>query len=381
MDFTFSEEQLLLRDSVDKYVREHGGVERHRVLCTTELGFDANAWQQFAELGWLALPFGEDQGGIGGGAVDLMVMGEALGKGLVREPFLTTVVTCGGFLQRGGSAAQQQRYVPAIIDGAAQWAFAFAERAGGYDFARVETSATRSGGGYALCGEKIAVLNAHCAQHLIVTARSSGSTGERAGLTLFIVDADAQGVSRENFVAVDGSRGAHLRFDDVPLGDDQVLGTLDQGLPLIEAVIDTAIVALGAEALGAMVTLLQTTVEYSKTRVQFAQPIGKFQALQHRMADMYLKVEETRSLLLNAAIRLDEGSEESAAACAALKVKLAEAGRFVSQQAVQVHGGIGMTDELCVGHHFKRLMLLATLYGDESWHLQRFADLVAQRAA
>jgi alkylation response protein AidB-like acyl-CoA dehydrogenase len=381
MDFTLSEEQVLLRDSVDKLVREHGSVERHRALRTTELGFDCEAWRQFAQLGWLALPFGAEQGGIGGSAADLMVMGEALGKGLLREPYLTTVVTCGGFLQRGGSAAQQQRYVPAIIDGTAQWAFAFAEQSSGYDFAAVETLARRGRDGYVLNGEKLSVLNAHCAQHLIVTARVRGTAGDCTGITVFVVGADAPGVTRECFVAVDGSRGAHVKFANVSLGDEHVLGGVDAGLPLVESVIDNTIVALGAEALGAMQTLLHTTVEYTKTREQFGQPIGKFQALQHRMADMYLKVEETRSLLLNAAILLDEGSDESAAACAALKVKVAEAGRFVSQEAVQLHGGIGMTDELCVGHHFKRLMLLGKLYGDEAWYLQRFADLAARLAA
>jgi alkylation response protein AidB-like acyl-CoA dehydrogenase len=377
VDFSLSEEQVLLRDSVDKYVREHCTVERHRALSRTAQGFDSNAWQQFAELGWLSIPFSDELGGIGGGATELMVVAEALGKGLVREPFLATVATCGGFLQRGGSVEQQQRYVSAIIDGSAQWAFACAEQHGGYDLAQVATTAQRAGDGYVLDGEKYAVLNGHCADHLIVSARTSGANGDRAGITLFIVDAAASGINRDCFTAVDGSGGAHIRFDNVRLAATQLLGAVDQGLPLIEAVIDTTIVALGGEALGAMQALLDATVEYTKTREQFGQPISKFQALQHRMAEMYLKVEETRSLLLNAAIQLDAGSSEAPAACAALKVKVAEAGRYVAQQAVQLHGGIGMTDELCVGHHYKRLMILAKLYGDESWYLQKFAELHA----
>lgn len=380
MDFSLSEEQTLLRDSVDKYVREHCSVERHRALCTTELGFDPNAWRDFAQLGWLSIPFSEELGGIGGGAIDLMVVGEALGRGLVREPFLATVVTCGGFVQQGGSPVQQQRYIPPIISGAEQWAFAFAEKSSGYDLARIETSARRVGDSFVVNGVKLAVLNGHCAQHLVVSARTRGAVGERNGVTLFIVDVNAPGVSRKPFVAVDGSRGAHVHLDSVLLGDEQVLGEVDKGLALSERVIDSAIVVIGAEALGAMQALLDTTVEYTRTREQFGQPISKFQALQHRMADMYLKVEETRSLLLHAAIRLDEKSAESAAACAALKVKVAEAGRFVAQQAVQLHGGIGMTDELCVGHHFKRLMLLEKLYGDEDWYLQKFAELAARAA-
>jgi alkylation response protein AidB-like acyl-CoA dehydrogenase len=374
VDFSLSEEQVLLRDSVDKYVREQCDVERHRTLARSEPGFDPAVWQQFAELGWLAVPFSEELGGIGGGATDLMVMAEALGKGLVREPYLHTVVTCGGLLQSGGNDEQQQQYIPGIIDGSAQWALAFAEQGGGYDLARLQTAARADGDDYILDGKKLAVLNGHCADYLVVTAR----VGD--GISLFIVDAEAEGVSRQGFVAVDGSRGADIRFDGVRLDAGRVLGKAGQGMALLEPALDLAIVALGAEALGSMQALLEATVEYAKTREQFGQPIGKFQALQHRMADMYMKVEETRSLVLNAAIQLEEHSDESAAACAGLKVKLAEASRYVAQEAVQLHGGIGMTDELSVGHHYKRLMILAKLYGDEAWHLQRYVDLTASVA-
>ena len=231
-----------------------------------------------------------------------------------------------------------------------------------------------------LNGRKLAVLNAHCANHIIVLARTGGAARERAGITLFVVNADAPGLSRDNFVALDGSRGAHINLDSVTLTVGQALGEVDAGLMLVESVVDTAIVTLGAEALGAMQALLDATVEYTKTREQFGQPISKFQALQHSMADMYMKVEETRSLLLNAAIALDGNREDSSEACAALKVKVAEAGRFVAKQAVQLHGGIGMTDELNVGHHYKRLMLLAKLYGDEAYYLQKYADLASARA-
>jgi alkylation response protein AidB-like acyl-CoA dehydrogenase len=381
VDFSLSEEQVLLRDSVDKYVREESSAERHRALCTTELGFDPKVWQQFAELGWLSIPFTEEQGGIGGGATDLMVVAEALGKGLVREPFLTTVVTCGSFLQRGGSVQQQQQFISSIIDGSAQWAFAFCEKSSGYNLTRVEATARRQGDGYVLDGKKLAVLNAHCADYMVVSTRTSGASGEPQGLTLFIIDATAAGVGRDNFVAVDGSRGAHVNLDSVLVGADQVLGDVGQGLSLMESVIDTTIVALGAEAVGSMQALLDATVEYTRTREQFGQPISKFQALQHRMADMYLKLEETRSLLLNAAIQLDEGGSESGSACAALKVKVSEAGRYVAQQAIQLHGGIGMTDELSVGHHYKRLMILSKLYGDEAFYLQKYAGLAGRHAA
>lgn len=371
MDFSLTEEQVLLRDSVRRFVSEHCTVERHRTLSAQDTGFDPKTWRQFAELGWLVLPFSAADGGFDAGPVELMVVAEALGSALVREPWLITVVTCGGLLARGGDALQRQAHIPGIIDGSAQWAFAFAEAGGGYDLQRIAASAVSGDGGYVLSGRKIAVLNGHCADRIIVTARIAGSDA----LSLFIVDATAAGVSREPFVAVDGSRGAHLDFDRVTLGADSVLGGVGAGLPLALAAIDSAIVAIGAEALGAMQSLLDATVEYTKTRQQFGQPISKFQVLQHRMASMYMKVEETRSLVLHAAIRLQEGSGEAAQACAALKVKLAEAGRYVSQQAVQLHGGIGMTDELVVGHHYKRLLLLGKLYGDEQHHLQRFVEL------
>lgn len=375
MDFSLSEEQVLLQDSVAKFVSDHCDVDRHRRLLDTPLGFDPQAWQQFADLGWLAVPFSEELGGIGGSAVDVMVMCEALGRAPVREPYLATVISCGGFLRRGASPSQQQRFIGPLIEGGSQWAFAFAEPGSGYKLTQVGATAAVSGDGYRLSGEKIAVLNGHCADFLVVTARTSGEPGEEQGLSLFVVDAGLPGIERDAFTAVDGSRGASLRFDSVVLDSDCLLGEKDKALPLIEAVLDESILAMGAEAVGAMQSLLDATVEYTRTREQFGQPIGKFQALQHRMADMYLKLEETRSLLFNAAIELQQEGAGAAAACSALKVKLAEAGRFVSQQAVQLHGGIGMTDELVIGHHFKRLLLLSKLYGDEAWHLQRYADI------
>ncbi len=371
MEFTLSDEQLLLRDSVGKYVADHCSVERHRELARTEMGFDPQRWHAFAELGWLCVPFSEEQGGLGGSATDVMVLTEALGHGVSREPFLHNTVVCGGLLRFGGNETQRDAYLPGLMDGTSQWAFAFAEERSGYSLTALDTVASKEGGQWQLRGRKIAVLNGHCADHLIVSARCGGD------IALFIVDAGSPGVSREAFTAVDGSRGACVDLDGVSVSADDQLASTGKALPLLEKAIDYGIVAMGGEALGAMQCLLDTTVEYTSTRKQFGQAIGKFQALQHRMADMYLKVEELRSLLYNAAIQLDDGSEEGPAACAALKVKLAEAGRYVSQEAVQLHGGMGMTDELVVGHHFKRLMLLSKLFGDEDYYLARYARLTA----
>ncbi len=371
MDFSLTEEQVLLRDSVAKYVADHGDVERHRRLSRTDAGFDPAAWASFAELGWLALPFAVEDGGLGGSAVDLMVLCEGLGRGLVREPFLHTAVTCGGLLASLGNEAQREACLPPMIAGQTQWAFACAGPTAEYALDSPGTTAVQEGAHWILDGSKFAVLNAHLAQHLLVTARQD------EGISLFIVDASRPGVEREPFTAVDGSRGAHLRLANVRVPGDCLLGEAGAALAPIEAALDRVLVALGADALGAMQVLLDTTVNYCKTREQFGQPIGRFQALQHRMADMYLKLEETRSLLYNAAIALDEASAEAPAACAALKVKLAEAGRSIAHEAVQLHGGIGMTDELVVGHLFKRLLLLSKLYGDGDYYLDRYIALSA----
>ncbi|WP_170287291.1 acyl-CoA dehydrogenase family protein [Halioglobus maricola] len=367
MDFSLTDEQVLLRESVGKYIQDAGGVERHRKLAVTEIGFDPAAWATFAELGWLALPFSEEQGGLGGSVTDLMVLSEALGRGLVREPYLHTAVTCGGLLAAFASEEQKQLYLPPLINGEAQWAFAFAEQSGGYAWDKITTSAGGELASLFLNGAKITALNAQIADHFLVTAMVDHE------LALLLVDGDSPGITRTCFTAVDGSKGAHLEFD-------AVAATLVCKLTVneLESALAPALIAIGGESLGAMQVLLEATVEYCKTREQFGQPIGKFQALQHRMADMYLKIEETRSLLYYAAILTDEGDDQAAAARAGMKVKLAEAGRFISHEAVQLHGGIGMTDELIVGHLFKRLLLLSKLFGDGDYHMERY---LAQRAA
>ena len=344
MDFSLTEEQILLRDSVAKFVQDNCDVERHRHLSHTELGFDPALWQEFAQLGWLALPFAEAQGGLGGSATDIMVLSEALGGALVREPYLHSVVICGGLLSAAPDLAQQ-RYIPGIIDGSQQWAFAFAEEGSGYDLGLIETRAEPTDTGYALCGRKIAVLNGHCADHYIVSARLP----DQDGPALFVLDAGSAGIEREDFTAIDGSRGTVLELNAVQIAAQALLAAGAEAQALLAQMIENAIIAMGAEALGATQTLLNTTVEYTKTREQFGQPISKFQALQHRMADMYLGIEELRSLLYNAAIQVEMASDEAAAACSALKVKAAQTGRLVSHEAVQLHGGIGMSDELIVG--------------------------------
>jgi alkylation response protein AidB-like acyl-CoA dehydrogenase len=371
MDLSLSEEQQLLKDSVARYVQENCSVEKRRALRDTEDGFDREHWRQYAELGWLALPFAESDGGFGGSALDVMVVMEELGRGLVVEPYLVNVVLCGGFLA-AATLDQRSTWLPPLIAGDSQWAFAFAEPQGRYNLADVELTAEPTQDGYRLNGKKIAVLNGHCADQLLVLARTSGERRDKNGLSLFVVDATSEGLERSSYPLVDGSRGADLEFEAVEIPANALIGDSGTALELVEDVIAQTLVAMGAEAVGAMDALLEQTVEYTKTREQFGQPISNFQALQHRMADMYLQCQSLRSLLYYAAIARTEQREDAIQAAAAVKVKLGDASRFVSQQAVQLHGGIGMTDELGVSHYFKRLLLLNTLFGDSEHHLRQY---------
>lgn len=371
MHISLSEEQQLLKDGVARFVEENYSIERLRDLRDSGRPLDAGRWQQLAELGWLALPFDEQDGGFGGSAIDLMVLMEQFGRGLVTDPYLVNVVICGGFL-RAADEGVRGRYLSGLIAGESQWAFAFAEPQGRFRLHDVSLSAEAVDGGYRLRGDKIAVLNGEAADFFLVTARTGGDRRDREGISLFLVPADASGLERTAYPLVDGSRGASLRFKDVEVESAALVGQAGTALPVVEDVIDQAIVAMGAEALGAMDVLLEQTVEYTRTREQFGQPISRFQALQHRMADMYLECQKLRSLLYYAAILRNEDRPDAGKAASALKVKLEEAGRFVSQQAVQLHGGIGMTDELGISHYFKRLLLLNTLFGDGEHHLRRY---------
>jgi alkylation response protein AidB-like acyl-CoA dehydrogenase len=371
MDLSLSEQQRLLQESVARFARENGGVDERRRQRDRDPGFDRDHWAQFAELGWLALPFAEEEGGLGGSAIDTMVVMEQFGRGLCFEPYLITVCVCGGFLA-AAAAPIRATHLPPLIAGESQWAFAFVEENGRHDPMDVACVATASGDGFVLRGAKVAVLNGHCADFFVVTARTAGARRDRDGVTLFIVPAAAPGLSRHSFAIVDGTRAAHISLNDVRVERSAIIGGVHAALELVDRVMVDALIAIGAETLGAMDALLEQTVAYAKTRVQFGQPIGRFQALQHRMADMYLAAQSTRSLLYYAAIARAEGRSDAARAAAALKVKAGEAGRYVSQQAVQLHGGIGMTDELAIGHYFKRLLVLNTLFGDPDYHLDRY---------
>jgi len=378
MDFSFSDEQSLLRDSVERFVQNDYGFAARQKIVKTEAGFSAAHWKTFADLGWLGVPFSEADGGFGGGPVETMLIMEQFGRGLVVEPFVPTVMLAGGLIRLAGRGPQKERYLPGIIGGTIQGAFAFAEPQGRFNLADLTTTAAADGEGYRLRGHKSVVLNGPAADLLVVSARTADGQRARSGVSLFLVDAKAAGVNRRDYPTVDAHRASEITFDDVRLPRDALLGEPGTALPVIEQVVDEATAAIGAEAVGAMEVAYKATVEYCKTRVQFGQPIGKFQVLQHRMVDMFMEYEQSKSLMYMAAMRLAEGyGDEARRAVSAFKVQVGKSGRFVGQNAVQLHGGMGMTEELAIGHYFKRLTMIDTLFGNVDFHLKRFGALAA----
>ena len=374
MNFTLDEQQSLIRESVARFVTDHFDLGRYRAAIREIAPVDKAVWARFAELGWLALPFDEQDGGFGGGPVETMVLMEEFGKGLIREPWLATVVLGGGFLKRAGDALRGQ-YLPLLMAGQLQLAFAADEYGRLSDPTGCQLRAEREAEGWRLNGVKCLVLNGDQADCLVVLARSQGHSGDRQGLTLLLVDANAEGVRRQPHRLVDGRQAAEIHFADVWVPAEALIGEAGAALPLVEAVRREAILALAAEAQGALSVLLESTVEYAKTRKQFGVPIGSFQALQHRMADMFMLCEQNRSLLLAATLKVAEGHDDADRAVHALKAQLGRAGRKVAQEAIQIHGGIGMTDELAVGHYFKRLIGVDALFGTADEHLAALAGL------
>ena len=376
MDFSFTDEQTLLQETVARYVQNDYDFESRQKNAQLSNGFNPDNWNTFAELGWLGVPFSEEDGGFGGSAVDTMILMEQFGRALVVEPFLPSVIMAGGALKAGGSAEQKESLLASIIDGSVQAAFAYAEPNSRFNLADVSTTATAEGEGYKISGDKAVVLNAQNADKLIVVARTSGEQRDEQGISVFIVDAKAQGVSRRDYPTVDALRASEICFENVSVTKGDLVGEAGAGFAIVEQVIDDAILAVGAEAVGAMEVLYKDTVEYCKTREQFGQPIGKFQVLQHRMVDMFMEYEQSKSILYMAAIRMDEGYGPAAQkAISALKVQIGKSARFVGQSAVQLHGGMGMTEELNIGHYFKRLTIILTLFGNADFHLKRFGRL------
>ena len=382
MDFDLSEEQRLLKESLDRLIGDRYAFEQRKGYAQSPQGWSRELWGQFAELGLLGLPFEERHGGSAGGPVETMIAMEAFGRALALEPYLATVVLGGGFLRHGGSAEQCADLIPQIADGSLTVAFAHTERQSRYDLYDIETRAVRDGAGWMLDGKKGVVVHGDTADKLVVTARVGGSRRDRDGVATFIVDGKTAGVSRLGYPTQDGLRAAEITLANVRVGPEGALGEPGKALPLIERVVDEAIAALCAEAVGAMAVMHELTVEYLKTRRQFGREIGSFQILQHRAVDMLIALEQARSMAMFATMMAaEENAAERRNAVAAAKVQIGRSGKFIGQQAIQLHGGIGMTMEYKVGHYFKRVTMIDTMFGDADHHLRELARRGAAPAA
>jgi pimeloyl-CoA dehydrogenase small subunit len=372
MDFDLSEDQRLLKDSVVRLIAEQYQFEQRRKYLREPAGFSTAMWDQITELGLLGLPFAETLGGFGGGAVETAIVMEAFGRGLVLEPYFATVILGGGLLRRAASASMLGALAPQVAAGKLKLAFAHVERHSRYDLADVSTTARKDGSGYILDGAKSVVIHGDTADRLFVTARVSGDRRRRDGVGLFLIDPSAPGVTRRGYPTQDGLRAAELTLTNARVTADDMVS--DNALPLIEHVIDEAIAALCAEAVGAMQSMQDLTLEYLKTRKQFGRAIGSFQVLQHRSVDMLVAVEQARSMAMFAAVMAEEENPiERRRAISAAKVQIGRSGRHVGQEAIQLHGGIGMTNEYAVGHYFKRVTMIDQLYGDADTHLSYLA--------
>lgn len=382
MDFDLSEEQNLIRDQLERLLKDRYGFEQRRAILASPEGYSAEAWSALAEMGLMALPFAEEDGGLGGGPVETMIVMEALGAALSLEPYLPTVVLGGGFLRMGGSADQKAELIPQIAAGEMKLAFAQTERNSRYDLHHVETTATKDGAGWKLDGRKFAVAGAPSADRLVVTARTAGGVRDERGMGVFIVDANAPGVTIRAHANQDGQRAGEVTLEGVSVSADAAIGDPEGGLPLVGRVARAGIAALAAEAIGVMSAMHAHTLDYLKVRRQFGVPIGSFQVLQHKAADMFVALEQARSMALFATTTEDSDDESGQWRVAhAVKAEIGRAGRIVGENAIQLHGGIGMTMEHAVGHHFKRMSMINVAFGDDAHHLAALAAMGGLMAA
>lgn len=383
MNFAFDEVQQMLADSIEKFIANDYQFETRQKNVSSELGYSTDVWQTFSELGWTAVPFSEADGGFDGGAVEMMIVMERLGRALVVEPYLANVVLAGGVLRRAANAAQKTKWLSPLIDGTLQATLAFAEPQSRYDYWDIATTASKSSDAWMLSGSKAFVPNGGNADFIIVPARTSGDQDDKHGITLFGVVANSSGVSVREFETIDGHRGAEVSLQNVQLDSDCIIGIEGNGLPALQGAIFDATFALCAEAVGIMTVLTEKTIAFTKERVQFGVPISSFQALQHRMVDMYTACEQSRSLLMWAAMNAssttanaDENQQGPSIAMHSLKYQIGIAGTKVGEEAVQIHGGMGVTWELDVAHYFKRLTAINLMFGSADWHLDQLSQNV-----
>jgi alkylation response protein AidB-like acyl-CoA dehydrogenase len=376
MDLNLSDEQRLLRESVDRFIAETYDADHRRKTASDPLGYSPAIWRQFAELGWLALPIAEQYGGLGAGPVETGIVMEAFGRGLVAEPYLATVVLGAGLIAACGSEAQKQAMLAKVADGSLCLTFAHSERAARFDLAHVETTAMKVADGWRLDGRKIAVLDGHAAGQIIVSARVAGGDDGAAGkLCLFLVPAGTPGLGLRDYARLGGGRACNLDLANVSLAADALLGDGDDALPQIEAVVDRALAALGSEAVGIMQIMFDMTLEYTKVRQQFGRPLSANQVIRHRLADMAMHCDEARSIALRAAVMADAEPIARSRAASGAKAKIGKCARFVAEQSVQLHGAMGVTEELDIGSYFKRLLAFDTLFGGSAHHYRRHAAL------
>ncbi len=376
MNFEFTEEQTMIKDSVSRFVRDEYDFDTRRAIVDSDEGISREFWSMFAELGWLSVPFAEEYGGFGGSVEDIAAVMEELGKGIVIEPYASTVVMFGGLLSASDNSALKADVIPSIIDGSCMGSLASVEVQSRFEMADVATSAIATDGGYKINGEKTVVANGGTADKFIVTARTSGDQFDYDGISLFLVDASAPGVTVKSYKMMDGQSAATVSFKDVLVSESQLLNAVGKGMDLIEQVMPQILIALSAEALGIMSTLNSTTVEYTKVRKQFDTPISSFQVLQHRMVDTFMACEQTKSMLYRGLCQAGEDDRNALVKTVhALKAMVARYGKLIGEEAIQIHGGIGMTDELNIGHYVKRLMMINVSFGDGDFHQQKFNQL------
>jgi alkylation response protein AidB-like acyl-CoA dehydrogenase len=373
MNFDLSEEQQLVQDSVQRFVLDNYDLEARQAIVAGAEGFSKDHWSTMAELGWLGLTIPPDNGGFGGNQIDTMVVMEQFGKGLVLEPFYASVVLGARAVILGADDSLKNEILPGVVDGSRQLAFAYAEEQARFDLHDVVTRAIAEGDGFVLNGHKSMVQNGGTADQFVVSARTSGGQTDTSGITLFLVDAKAEGVKVSSFPTVDGLQAAEIELNNVSVPANRVLGSVDQGFEILQLVAIDGILALSAEALGVMEMLYKDTVAYTQEREQFDHPLSDFQVLQHRMVDMFMEYEQCKSLLYRATLEVVQDGAQALRTVHALKHFVGKVGIMIGESAVQLHGGMGMTEELRVGHYFKRLLVIDAQFGNSDYHLQQFA--------
>jgi alkylation response protein AidB-like acyl-CoA dehydrogenase len=373
MNFELTEEQQLVSNSIERFVKENYALDNRVKIAQQAPGFSLDYWKTMSELGWLALPFSEEQGGLGGDQLDTMVLMEQFGKGLVLEPYLASIVLGGGAMKRSATDAQCKAWLDGVIDGSKQLALAYAEPESGYEPENVALAGTKTDSGYSLTGTKCMVLHGHTADAFVVSFRTSGGVVDQSGISLALVPADRKGLTVQGFPTVDGLQSSELTFDQVAVTADDLLGEVDAGFEALNATINDGILAVAAEALGAMEMLYKDTVAYTQQREQFGHPLAQFQVLQHRMVEMFMEYEQCKSLLFRATMEVASNGTDAQRCVHALKHLIGKAAFFIGENAVQTHGGMGVTEELRLGHYFKRLLVIEAQFGNTDYHLDQFA--------